>query len=252
MSVQRSPAKNPTVPSLGLQTSRNFGSDPQLSMNKAIDTQEDQNSPPNYISQRNKRPREEHISPSQSHCYKEDMKEFMRSLICEQKNSLICEQKKELTEITKSLKEIQQTNTNIELSVSLLATQNEEFRKKIEMLESQAKKDREYICVLEDKVEDLQRAARKTNVELKNVPRKNSETREDLINLVVNLSKTVKADVCPRDIKDIYRTKGRNEKENNPPMIMKLGSTILKTDLIKKIRDFNRKNKIKLYLYRSS
>lgn len=238
MSVKRSPAKKSTVPNLRQQTSSNYGSDPQLSINKPFEVPEEEFSPPNYIFKRNKRPREENISPSQFLSFKEEMKEFM--------SSLISEQKKELSEITKNLKEIHLTNTNIEQSVSLLATQNEEFRKKIELLELQAKKDREYISLLEEKVEDLQRVSRKTTVELKNVPRKNSENRDDLINLVLSLSKTVSLDTCSRDIKDIFRLKGRNDKENSPPIIVELGSTILKTDLLKKTKEFNIKNKSKL------
>lgn len=222
------------MPNLKQQTSTNFGSDTQLATNR----QERDISPPNYTISRNKRLREEIISPSQLTSFKEDMKVFM--------SSLITEQKKELSEITKNLKEIRQTNTNIEQSVSLLASQNEEFRKKIELLESQAKKDREYISVLEEKIEDLQRVSRKTSVEIKNVPRKSSENRDDLINMVVNLSKTVNFDISSRDIKDIYRLKGRNDKEKSPPIIVELESTIIRTDLLKKSKEFNSKYKVKL------
>lgn len=238
MSVKRSPAKKSTVPQLGQQTSSNFKVDPQPSKSKPLDLQEGEYSPPNFVSQRNKRQREESISPSHFQSFKEEMKEFL--------TSLISEQKKELVEITKNVREIHLSNSNIEHSVSLLATQNEEFRKKIELLESQATKDREYISLLEEKVEDLQRVARKTSVELKNVPRKNTETRDDLINLFLNLAKTVNIDISPRDIKDIFRLKSRNNKESNPPIIAEFGSTILKTDLLKKAKEFNQKYKIKL------
>lgn len=166
------------------------------------------------------------------------MKEFM--------TTLINDQRKELGVITKNLKEIHVTNTNIEQSVSLLITQNEEFRKKIELLESQAKKDREYISILEDKIEDLQRSTRKTCIEIKNVPRKNLENRDDLMNIVSCLSKTINVNIGSRDVKDIFRLKGRNEKDKNPPIIVELGSTILRTDLLKKTKEFNIKNKDKL------
>ncbi|CAH2088400.1 unnamed protein product [Euphydryas editha] len=60
------------------------------------------------------------------------------------------------------------------------------------------------------------------------------------------LSKNINLDFCPRDIKDIFRIKARNESENSPPIIVELGSTILKTDMLKKTKDFNIKNKCKL------
>lgn len=78
----------------------------------------------------------------------------------------------------------------------MLTSQNEEFRRKIESLESQAKKDREYISILESKVEDLQRTSRKASVELKNVPKKPQESREDLLNIVTCLSRSKKYKYC--------------------------------------------------------
>lgn len=169
MSVKRSPPLK--IPNLKQQTLL-FGSDSQLDATIDKDVQGKNQSPTDYAYSRNKRPREDNTSPSQLASLKEDMKEFM--------SSLIMDQKKELCEITKNLKEIQHTNTNIEQSISLLALQNEEFRKRIEVMESQAKKVREYISILEEKIEDLQRISRRTSVELKNVPRKNPENRDDL------------------------------------------------------------------------
>lgn len=149
-------------------------------------------------------------------------------------------------EVTNTLKSLQQTTSNIEQCVSLLTLQNEEFQKKIEKLETQSKKDREYINILEDKIEDLQRTSRKTSLEIKNVPRKPSENRDDLISMITSLSKNIDLDLCARDIKDIFRTQPRNDSEKNPPIILELGSTILKSDLLKKSKQFYTKNKCKL------
>lgn len=206
-------------------------------LNTSMDVQEDR-TPPNYVFLRNRRPREAELSPSQL----QDFKNEMTKLI----TSFISEQRKEYGIISTSLKSLEQTTSNIELNISLLTLQNEEFKKKIESLESQAKQDREYISLLEDKIEDLQRTSRKTSIELKNVPRKSSENRGDLINMITCLSKTVNLDICPRDIKDIFRLKARNDKEKSPPIIVELGSTILRTDLLKKTKEFNIKNKCKL------
>lgn len=240
MSVKRSP---PTTmasdPKSRQKTITSYGSDPQLLESSTKDHHEDEHTPPSYVFLRSgRRPREDDTSPSQFFDFKEEMRELM--------TSFISEQKKEYGEITHKLKTIQQTNTNIEQSVSLLAAQNEDFRKKIELLETQTKKDREYIHILEDKIEDLQRTTRKTSMELKNVPRKSSENRDDLINMMLSLSKTVNLDMCVRDIKDIFRLKSRNDKEKNPPIIVELGSTLMRTDLLKKTKEFNIKNKTKL------
>ncbi|CAH2089435.1 unnamed protein product [Euphydryas editha] len=238
MSLQRTPPRNiSTESACRPEALVSYGSDPQL-LSQFTNEIREQNTPPNYVSFRNKRPRETGTSPSDFSRFKDEIKDLV--------TSLICEQKQDIREISSSLKELAQINTGIESAVSLLTQQNENFRKKIEQLEQQSKKDREYISILENKIEDLQRWSRKSSIELKNVPRKPKENRSDLVNVVVNLSKTVNLELCPRDIKDVYRLKSKKESEKNPPVIVELPSTIMKTDLIKKIKEFNYKNKSKL------
>lgn len=208
---------------------KHHSSDSQL--NKSTDYGEGLPTFPDFVSQRSKRPREEISSPSQLTGFKEEMKELISSLTNAQKN--------DLNSINAVLQEIKESNSNINSTMSLLAAQNEEFRNKISLLELQAKKDREYISILEEKIEDLQRTSRKTCLELKNVPKKDQESRDDLINIVVNLSKTIKLDLTDRDINDIVRLKARSEVEKKPTIIVELRSSILRNDLLKKVKDFN-------------
>lgn len=192
--------------------------------------------PPNFIAVRHKRAREEDL-PSEFSKFKEEMRDLFTSFINTQKN--------DLKNIAASIKEIQQTNNKIENSIAFLAAQNEEFKNKINHLEIQVKKDQDYICILEDKIEELQRCSRKNNVEFKNVPKKMQESREDLINMVLCLAKNINLEIKPRDIKDIFRVQSRKEGKN-PPISVELDSAILKQDLLKKAKSFNIKNKSKL------
>lgn len=193
--------------------------------------------PPNYISARNKRRREENL-PAEFCEFKDYMKELF--------NSFMASQQKELKEITTSLKELQFTNNNIETSIQRLHTQHEEFQKRIQSLELQVKKDRDYMTVLEDKIEDLQRGSQKSCIEIKNVPKNVKETRDDLINMVLCLSKNINLDLVPRDIKDIHRIQGKKIGVKNTPIILELASSILKSDLLDKTKSYNIKNKTKL------
>lgn len=110
-------------------------------------------------------------------------------------------------EMKKLLNEIQQSNSNIQASVSILLSQNEEFKKKIDFLDKQVSEDKKYITLLEDKLEELQIVSRKTNFEIKNVPKKQNETKEDLIGMVTTLSSTVGSNLKTTDITDVYRVK---------------------------------------------
>ncbi|KAG7302964.1 hypothetical protein JYU34_012959 [Plutella xylostella] len=191
--------------------------------------------PPSYVATRFKRARED----------ENEMEIFKNEIKC-MMTSLFANQEKELKKITASQKEIQQTNSNIESSIAFLTSQNEEFKKKIESLESKAKEDRKYICLLEDKIEDMQRDYRKTNFEIKNVPRQNRESKEDLIEMVMCLGKSVDCAIQISDIKDVYRVRGRNENVQNTPIIIETTSTLVKTNILKMGKSFNIKHKSKL------
>lgn len=217
-------------------------SEQKLASNSNMSSEDDTTvvkTPPSYVFIRNKRTRETN-SPSAFENFKDEMKELFQSFTTIQQ--------KELKEITLKLQGIQQSNSNIEGSIALLTSQNEEFRKKIDDLEVKSKKDREYIVLLEDKVEDLQRQSRKNCVEIKNVPKKTHEDRDDLINMVLCLSKTVDVKMEARDINDVFRLKGRKEgdKTSTSTIIVELNSFISKNNLLKKTKAFNIKTKNKL------
>ncbi|CAB3243932.1 unnamed protein product [Arctia plantaginis] len=140
----------------------------------------------------------------------------------------------DLQGISNNLKEIQQTYSNIDKSIDFLTLQNEELRKTLDLADKKALQDREFIPILEEKIEDLQRTIRKLCVEIRNMPKNATETRDDLVNMVINLLKTVKLEINASDIKDIFRLKARKDPKNNPIIIAELGSAILKTDLLSK------------------
>ncbi|CAH2088743.1 unnamed protein product [Euphydryas editha] len=161
--------------------------------------------------------------------------------------SLFAEQQKELKKITSAQVEIKESNTNIESNLALLSSQHADLRKKIEQLEVRLKQDREQIIILEDKIEELQREQRKANIEIKNMPKLPTESKEDLINMVVSLSKSLNSGIKKDDIKDIYRLKGkRDSNKTNTPIIVELSSSILKSDILKSCKTYNIKNKEKL------
>ncbi|KOB76785.1 Zinc finger DNA binding protein [Operophtera brumata] len=194
--------------------------------------------PPNYYFRRAKRDREEDWTSDFS-AFKEEMKAMMEALMSDQESEL-----KKL--FTPTLTEIQKTNRNIESSIALLMSKNEELTKKVELLEQQKKKDNEYITILENKVEDIQRTERKSSIEVKNVPKGKSETKEDLINMVVRLGKSIDCNINKSEIKDIFRVRGKKEGQINTPIIVEFSSTILKTDVLKMSKAHNIKHKGKL------
>lgn len=170
-----------------------------------------------------------------------DFKEEMRKLMTFFMNS----QKSELVDLNSTLKEVQKSNLNIENSIEFLASQNEELKNRISVLENNAKDDKQYILYLENKVEDLQLGSRKCNFEIKNVPKMENESKDDLIEMVTCLSKTVNCEIMKTDIRDIYRVRGKREQKNTP-IIIEANSALLKADFLRMTKSFNVKNKNKI------
>ncbi|CAG9784968.1 unnamed protein product [Diatraea saccharalis] len=200
--------------------------------------EQNEHTPPNFLYQRNKRPRE-HDCESELKEFKEEMKAMISSLMATQRD--------DIKKIYPTLLEIKNTNDEIKSSVTYLTAQNKELEKEIEQLEIQNRKDKSYICLLENRVENLQRESLRSHIEIKNVPKITRESREDLLNMITKLSNTIKYDIKEKDIKDIYRV--RDQKDNTrtvSTLVVELASTMQKTDLLKLIKTYNIKNKEKL------
>lgn len=204
--------------------------------------------PPNFVFDRayraKKRKERDSVSPKEpvDGSEFEIFKEEMRSMI----TSLFMAQQSEMKEINIKLQNIQESNNNIQDSIAFLTAQNADFKTKIEKLELQAIEDKKNITLLEDKLENLQKGLRKSNLEIKNVPKKQSETKEDLMKMITSLTATVGATLTQADIKDIYRVRGKKEGNINTPIVIETSSTILKADLLKKCKIYNNMNKTKL------
>lgn len=189
--------------------------------------------PPNFVFARGKT-----ITADDFHNFKEEIKSMITNLWKAQQQEIIS--------IPATLKEIQQSNLNIENSISLLTTQSEELSKKIVELEEKTKKDRDYLLLLEEKIENLQMGARKSNLEIKNVPRGPSETKEDLVQMVLSLSSTIGGTLSKADIKDVYRVRGKKKDSSNTAIVVEMASTLIKTDILKLCKTFNTTRAYKL------
>lgn len=214
-------------------------------MNKSVSDSElrlmekDQSvTPLNYVFQRTKRSREEISLCDQLDEFKHEIKEMMSIFSTKHGN--------EMQRMTSTLKEIQQTNLSIENSISYLTAQNEALNNKITQLESQNKEDKQYIAVLESKLEEIQIGSRKTNFVIKNVPKRNNETKEDLVDMIVCLSRNIECKIEKADVKDIYRLRGKNSESLNQPIIVETGSTFLKSDVMRMSRAYFIKHKSRL------
>ncbi|XP_063822891.1 uncharacterized protein LOC135072784 [Ostrinia nubilalis] len=206
--------------------------------------------PPNYVSNRAaKKRKEDHSPPMHTDTQHEPgnndisaLREEMREMFA----TLLATQRQEFEKINPTLKQIQDTNIKIESSIEFLSRQNLELQKRIETLELQKKEDAKHITALEDKIENMLKHSRKANFEIKNVPKKEKETKEDLIKMVTCLSSSVGAALTKSDVADIYRVRGKKDNVVNTPIVVETTSTTLKSELLQSCKTYNIRNKTKL------
>ncbi|XP_063363600.1 uncharacterized protein LOC134652358 [Cydia amplana] len=171
-----------------------------------------------------------------------EFKEEMRNLIRYYSG---CQQK-DISDLKDTVKDIRHSTNNIEASLDDLHLENQELRKQITELENHIKEDREHIAFLEEKLDEMQCMSRKSNFEIKNVPRKENESKQDLVEMVTTLSETIDCKVTKSDINDIYRVRYKNSAQKNAPIVVETNSTLLKNDFLKMAKSYNVRNKSKL------
>ncbi|KAI5637468.1 hypothetical protein NE865_09755 [Phthorimaea operculella] len=174
-----------------------------------------------------------------------DLKQEMRQLM----RHFTLSQKEELKTMNDTLMGIKQSNLDIQTSINSLSEQNKMINSRVTALEEDTKDNRDYIILLEDKLEKVETNNRKANLELKNVPSVPNESKEHLINMILSLAETVNCELSAPYIKDIYRIrtkKSQTQQEKKDPIIIELSSVLKKTELLQKVKQFNKTYKTKL------
>lgn len=190
------------------------------------------NEEPTYVSVRSKRKRLVNTASEDFSEFKEEMRELFQEWGTQNK-----EQIKKLYPI---LQGIQSSNTKIEMSIEFLTQQNDDLKKRVDMLEQELKKKDEHIVILEDNIENMMRISHNKSVEIKNVPLEQKETKDDLIKMVENLAQGLNLDINRSHISDIFKTKSNNKKKT---IVVNFVSSITRESLLKGAKSYNYKNK---------
>lgn len=149
------------------------------------------------------------------------------------------EQNKRFDELQSTILSLQDQNNQLTKSVEVMSIKYDDFLAKISNLESERKEDKRIIGFLEDKLEFLEKKARSTGIEIRNVSKKEGETKEDLCLLLKSIGKTINVNIADHDIKDIYRTKAKDS-----PIIAELTTVIEKEKFFAGVKSFNKPKKL--------
>lgn len=143
------------------------------------------------------------------------------------------------TSLQESMNEIIAQNLEFKKSLSFVTKQYDDIIEKMDNIESERKTNVAYINQLETKVEHLERILCLTKMEMRNIPKNEGETKQDLHRIVSETSKVLEISLEKRDIKDIYRI---NKKGGSSSIMVDFVSVTTKENILQKARTFNRNN----------
>jgi hypothetical protein len=146
-------------------------------------------------------------------------------------------------ELKSSIKELREQNNKLQESVDFVAAKYEEINTKIHQLEQEKVEDKKYIDHLEAKLEQLEKQGRITSVEIRNIPKQKTETKDDLINTILKIGNVLKVPINQSEVRDVFRTNG---KTGSKPIIVEFTTVIQKERILSSIKKFNREHQDKL------
>lgn len=110
---------------------------------------------------------------------------------------------------------------------------------KINSLEQENVADRKYIRSLEARIELMDRNLHSASIEVRNVPKKGGETKDDLLNLIKNVGNAVSVPVQSAEVRDVFRINTKNEK--NQPIVAEFSTVLLRDKIVGAVKAYNKK-----------
>lgn len=127
-------------------------------------------------------------------------------------------------------------NHNVELNKNLefMSNKYEDMRMKFEEHDRERKEYIKYTQDLEDRIEVFEKNSRSSSIEIKNIPKKQGESKLDLPKLTQCIGKALNLDIPASEIQDAYRV---NLKSNdNPPIVVKFTTVFRKEEFMRKAK----------------
>ena len=157
--------------------------------------------------------------------------------------SLRKEQQDKFNVMHNNLDQILAQNTDLKNTIEFLSSKYDDLVAKLTLLEREKKDTLEYIASLEDKVENMERNSKSSSLEIRNVPKKPNESKEDLVEIVKTLGITVNTDIQVSELRDVYRLTNNRKPQADGPITAEFTSTITKDKFLTNIKKYNRDHK---------
>lgn len=170
--------------------------------------------------------------------FQTEIREMIKSFM-EDQSSRLDTLEKHIKEIKQQNDSIKTTNMDIETSLAYISDQISDLQTKIKVLE----KDREHLIetcnFLRNKIEIYERNSVKFLTEVRCVPKRKKETKQDLFSLIQKLYNHLKVNINAYDIRDVQRIPCRRDQQNST-LIIEYSNTLVKAEFLNAIKIIRR------------
>lgn len=158
----------------------------------------------------------------------------MRALFTDLKEK----QDQKMEKIYSAIEEIKTQNNDIRASVEFLSIKYDTLLNEIHDVKEECKENQNYTMALEEKIDKLEKNARSTCIEIKNIPVNSSESKDCLIKNLRDLGQVLSVPIQAHDVKDVFRIGSKDPK--NKIIIAEFTSSLMKEQIIRMYRKFNK------------
>ncbi|CAB3253333.1 unnamed protein product [Arctia plantaginis] len=166
---------------------------------------------------------------------------------CEIKDMLAAvqlEQKLQAIKFEEEMNKMLHQNKEMMQSIQHMSDKYDEVLKQLQQSKAENVAFKNHIKFLEQKLEFLDRNSKSSSLELRNIPANQPETRTTLTNTIRTIGDVLKIDIQNTDIRNIYRPKKISG--NISPILVEFSSSLMKEEIIKATKIFNKQNKEKI------
>lgn len=206
------------------QLLQHCSSEPSLTSEPATEMKTPRGSSPNMSFRNNKRKRlvcdDENLV-----CFMDEMKQMMSDFQTQQNSK-----HEKLLAVVEEFR----------LAVDFLVQKNEILQTQVNRLETERAANFQYISSLESKVDNFERSARSTCIEIRNLPSSQPETKSLLVDNVIRIGKVLNVPMLTTEVKDIFRIKTKDPA--NKTVIVDFTSVLLKEKFVSGYKKCNKEN----------
>lgn len=145
-----------------------------------------------------------------------------------------------LTKVLAEVTELRKSQAEMQKSLEFYIKNYEEINTKIIKLKEEQLHQNTYVLKLENRIDELERYNRSTCLEIRGIPSKPGETKQDLSAFVDKLHTKVRAQMHSNAIKDIYRINRKPSGER--PIVIEFTTNLHKSTSLQAVKKYNATN----------